>query len=289
MNKEIWYLLLMLSVSAYSLTNITDKLVAKWLPKNPSLIARYVSSIFITITLSVFIWKITFPSLDDSACIFLLWIVAYLTNKLLYIGLKDINTWKFYMIGYSYLVQLFVINILFFWKSETFAPLKTLFAIIFIIFISTLLYFSGTWKDKNTFRWIIFALFCSFWWTALFFIEWYYTKAKSISALSIMILLYLWSITTGIIFQISSWSHDKNKISKKLFIPATWWALIAIWWFCLLEAYRYMSLNEANILSLWELLATTIFARFILNEKHTKKEYIEIIIWFIILSLFALS
>lgn len=286
----MWYFFITLWVIFFALTNISDKFVSKWTNKNESLLLRYIFAIISILLIFLITWiDLNIPELKYSIILIFTWVLAYLINKVMYIWLKEVNTGKFFMVWYSYLIFLFILNIFVYWKSEILSTTKTIIAMIFIFYILYLTYKSSTWKDKNIFKWIILALICSIWWTIMFFSEWYFIKIHLVSPLVVMFLVFGWSLITGLVF-LFLWKEKTRilSLSKKDFIiPSLWWIFVSLWSAWLLFSYKYIQLNIANVLSLSELFVTTIMAMIILKEKHSKKEIEEIIIWIIILMVFV--
>ncbi|MDD2566170.1 MAG: EamA family transporter [Candidatus Gracilibacteria bacterium] len=284
------YFFITLGVIFFALTNISDKFVSKGTNKNESLLLRYIFAI-ISILLIFLITGIdlNIPELKYSIILIFTGVLAYLINKVMYIGLKEVNTGKFFMVGYSYLIFLFILNIFVYGKSEILSTTKTIIAMIFIFYILYLTYKSSTGKDKNIFKGIILALICSIGWTIMFFSEGYFIKIHLVSPLVVMFLVFGGSLITGLVFLFLG--KEKTRIlslSKKDFIiPSLGGIFVSLGSAGLLFSYKYIQLNIANVLSLSELFVTTIMAMIILKEKHSKKEIEEIIIGIIILMVFV--
>jgi len=287
----LWYIFIFASVLFYSLLNITDKLVSSWENKKFSLILRYLSSLWWSILMLIlFWWEIKLPSISYIAILIFAWLIYYFVNISMYKWLKHLKTWMFFMIAYSYLILVFFMNILVFWKTETLSPLKTLLALIFISYVIFLTYKSWKNKWKNDFIWYILAILCSLWWSIWLFLEWYYIKYSIASPYIILVILYSWALITAII-NYFIWNHeDLSNLKlkpKKLIISWTWWVLIFLWTISLLYTYKYIKLNIVNTISTSEIFFTTILAMLFLKEKPSYREFFEIVIWFLIMVIFV--
>lgn len=287
----IWYILIALSIIFYSLVNVTDKIVSNWNNKKFSLVLRYFFSLVASFGILTILWeKLIYPQMKLILVLMIIWSMYYYINIIMYKWLKHLSTWTFYMIWYSYLIFLFFVNIAVYWKSEILSPLKTFFAFIFIAYILSLAYKSWTEKWKSDLLWYIIAIICSLWWTVCIFIEGYYIKNSIMSPTMVIFLMYSGSFLTA---WINYFINNKENISeiiwnpKKLLISSSWWILIVLWAVFLLYSYKYIQLNIANTVSTSEIFFTTFFAIIFLKEKHSKKEIINILIWFILLIIFV--
>ena len=127
----IWYIFLTLSILFYSITNVTDKIVSNWNNKKFSLVLRYFIASVLSLVLMIVFWEeLIFPSLKFTLILMFVWSIYYYVNVIMYKWLQHLNTGIFFMIWYSYLIYLFFINILVFWRTEILSIPKTILAFI---------------------------------------------------------------------------------------------------------------------------------------------------------------
>ncbi len=288
----LWYFFVALSIVLFALVNITDKIVSNWNNKIISLLLRYSFSLAACFILLFFLWEsFSLPATPYLLALLGVWIIAYSVNIIMYLWLKKLNTWTFFMLAYSYLVFLFFINIIIYWGNEILSVPKTIAAFAFIWFVMYMTYISGKWWNRHEFLWYVFALLCAIWWTACYWIEGYMIKYSIASPIMTMLIAYLGSITIAISVFIIKYSIIRNEPlamdSNKIFAPALWWILIALWSWSLLFSYKYMPINIANILWVSEMLVTTVLAILVLKEKHPAKEIRKILLGFLILLVFV--
>ncbi|EKE28735.1 MAG: hypothetical protein ACD_3C00025G0024 [uncultured bacterium (gcode 4)] len=287
----IWYIFVILSVGFFASLNITDKIVSNWNNRVTSLLLRYSFSLLWSFILLYILWEnFKLPEIKYLIPLLLAWVISYSVNMIMYSGLKKLNTWTFFMIAYSYLIFLFFINILLYWGNEILSLPKSLVAFFFIWFAMYLTYISWKGWNKHEFLGYIFAFLCAIWWTICYWVEWYMIKQSLLSPVMTMLIAYMGAILTAILSFMIKFVRSTDKsitAPTNIFPPALWWLLICAWSLSLLFAYKYLALNIVNILTVSEMLVTTVLAIIILKEKHPKKEIQKIFFGFLILLIFV--
>ncbi len=282
----MWYIFIFLSVLFVSGANIFDKILSGQINREKVVMTRYFWAVSILIIFLIFTTSL--PTFWIPGILLMcLGVMNYLILLAMYRGLEHTHTGLFFVVGYLYIPFLYYINIALFWESEVLDIYKFIIWILFLMTVSFLVYITGK-KMQIVSLWSYFyALLCAIGW--MLSIGWsaYVVKHAIIPPLHI----FFYEALGSLMFATIVYTFRRKESLSFAFItswqPLMWGIFLALGLWLLLESYRYLPANVVNILSLSDLIVTTIFSYLILHEKLEKK--IILIIWlaFILLISFA--
>ena len=285
----MWYLSLFLSIFAISGVNIIDKSLSSSIDRRLVLFYRYSASIIFLLGAAV-IFQVSYITWVYAAICIGLWVLSYLNNTIMYRGLEQINTWVFFVIGYLYIVFLFFVNIYLFGGSEIIGGAKILFGIGFASVVFAIMYLWGVESHHSSRLWYVFALLCALGWTLSYAVSVYLVKTIDIHPIAML----LYEAIGACIFWAIMLYHNRSRFPNKVYTkqeaiaPILGWSLLSLGLMLFFISYWYLPANVVNIISLSDLLVTTLFGYYFLQESIKPRILILGCIAFILLIGFSL-